>query len=193
MKRAPTKTKYRFRLIQDESLAQLAGVELTKLAEQLKVNDIRQLDAATVCDIVLNDKKHPLRKLPIWGDFDTKTAARKHWIETTRRLISGIQIVTYHVGKREHVSPMFVSAEAPTKKEGSRATRRSHVMTADSLAHDPVFMSAVGTKLRTIFHTLQSLEQYTSARQVPENLSELLATIREAVDAYNGTMASEAA
>src|SRR5258708_29495091 len=80
--------------------AQSAGPALRGIAEKHKVNDIRSLTGEIVWAEIEADRHHPLRQLANYN-VSQHDAARAHFVEVTRRLISGIRIVTVDLPKRK--------------------------------------------------------------------------------------------
>lgn len=74
---------------------QLIGAELLKIAAANRVLDVRLLDKKIVFAAIEADPKHPLRR---FYDWDVKSAARKHWINWTAKLIASVRI-EWKIGK----------------------------------------------------------------------------------------------
>lgn len=167
-----------------EDKGQMVGEELEKIARANKINNIHHLDREMVVQVIEKNPKHRLRSI---YENDPLKARRKHWLEFTAKLISGVRIITVNIGKKQHFEPMFVSAQAPVKQQGSRALRRSHVFRPDALAQDPIFLSAIGSKLRRLVGVLKELEHLTAARPSPPDVQQLLLDIRTSVDSCTST------
>ena len=170
-----------------DELVQLAGRELKKIAQKNKINNVRHLRAADVFAIIEADPNHPLRAL---YDWDLQKAARSHWIDQTRKIIAGLRYVTVSLPDRGQIDPVFYSAEAPVKAEGKEATERTYVLRSDVLEQDPIFMSALGSKLRRLSDVLREIEHLAAARSVPDEVDTLLGELREAWDNYAKKIAS---
>jgi hypothetical protein len=183
----PTKKKATPRLAKrfivpflSESLGQLAGEELEKIAIANKINNIQHLNKEMVLDEVLKNPKHRLRAAGyIW---DVKKAARRNWLDHTQKLISGVRSFTVNISKKKIFEPMFVSAQAPVRQQGSQALRQSHIFRPDMLASDPIFLSALGSKLRRFVGVLKELEHLTASRPAPPDVAQLLLDVRTSVD-----------
>lgn len=158
---------------------QLIGAELLKIAAANRVLDVRLLDKKIVFAAIEADPKHPLRR---FYDWDVKSAARKHWINWTAKLIASVRI-EWKIGKFTRPLPLTISAEIPRLRYG--ATRK-RVLTEDALADDPIFASAVGFRLRNIDTLLSGLETLLACRDKSPDvgLKRLIAGLRAEFDEY---------
>lgn len=164
--------------------SQMVGEELEKIALAQRVNNIRHLDPEMVFKIIENTPSHPLWKV---YEKNKNKAARKHWVDFTRKLITGIRVVTIDAKKRRTFQPVYISAEAPVKTPGSAATRRTRVFASDVLSNDPIFLSAVSGKLRRLVGVLKELEHLTARRPTPPDVQQFLGDVRAAVSSCSLT------
>jgi hypothetical protein len=178
-KSSSRKKKYQVHFLSERD-AQMVGEELDKIAQANQINSINHLDPEMVFKTIENNPRHPL-----WRVYEKNKdkAARKHWLEYTRRLITGVRVVIANVSKRPKVEPAYYSAEAPVRKNGSTVVRRTHIASSDVLANDPIFLSALSGKLRRFVSVLRELEQLASRRPTPPDVMQLLQDVRAAVSA----------
>ncbi len=188
-KRAREKPRYAAAngTLYSEKDAQIIGAALQKIAEANRVSDVRCLDKHLVYEAVEADEAHPLR--PFY-DWNNATAARKFRLEQTARMIRSVRTVTVSMGVRESFAPMFVAAEVADRKG---VLHRSMVIRADSLASDPVFMSALGGKIRMTRDALNGLSAYAAAGSPPADVARLVQALRAAFDAYEAGLRENAA
>ena len=170
--------------------AQVIGVELAKIASANAVDDIRSLDKRLVFEAVQRDPKHPLRQFYEW---DESEAAVKHWLAHTGLLIRSVRIVHVTLGKRSKPQPMFLYDPDHPRRSPNEKTRRGHVLTEDALANDPAFASVLSQQIRMISLAVDRLEHVTSARPSPAEVVTLCESMRAALTAYTGFVASKAA
>lgn len=163
--------------------ADMVGTELEKSAQANRVNGIRHLDPEVVFHEVETRRKHPFRELAGMNWGDDKTAARKHRIEYIRKLISSVQVVVVSSTKRNTFEPVFVSAQASVKTQGSSALRRSSIVRHDMLRHDPAFISYVNAQCRRILGPLAKLEHTASDRALPPEVQLFITNVRAAANA----------
>jgi hypothetical protein len=169
-----------------ESQGQTVGEELLKIAAEHKINNIRSLDAKLVWAILKDDPNHPL-----WSsggyERDVRKAATRYWVDHTKKLIASVRIITMTLPKRVMHEPLFLNCDAPVKKEGSVAKKRVHVLRADVLEQDPLFMSAIGSKIRRLLGVIHELEHLSAERAIPGYMQELIDAVSEATKRYMGT------
>lgn len=160
----------------------LIGAELLKIAEANRIDDIRLLDKRIVFAALEADPNHPLWQ---FYDRDVKSAARKHWIEWTHKLIMSVR-VEYAIGKFTRPLPITLSADLPRAKHG---TTRKRVLTQDAMLNDPVFASAVGIRLRGLDQQLTQLEGLVAAHGGgPIGVEDLLTGLRDQFDGYYSSL-----
>lgn len=162
----------------------MVGEELEKIARANQINNINHLDAEMVFKTIENDPKHPLWKV---YEKNKDKAARKHWLEFTRKLITSVRVVVVQLKARPRFEPVYISAEAPVRKNGSAVLRRSHIAAPDVLANDPIFLSALSGKLRRLVGVLRELEQLAARRPTPPDVLQFLQDVRAAVSACSYT------
>ena len=172
--------------------AEIIGAELRKIAEAHACNNIRQLDKHVVMEEVERDRNSPLRNYLEWDD---KKAGKAYRLQQMGQLIRSIRIVPIKIPKGAMVvpQPMFFSAENVPRYQGDKVIRhRAQVLSEDALNNDPIFMSILGQHIRRMMDSFKALERVSSAR-APEEIQDLVATLREVFDQYQAIVTKQAA
>lgn len=167
----------------DEDDAQMVGIELEKAAQAHQVNGIRHLDAEVIYDDVEKNKKHPFRRLAGLKWNDDIEAARRYRVGYIGKLISSVQVTVVTSNKRKTYESVYVSANAPVVKQGSQATRRSHINRHDAFSNDPAFTSYVNTQCKRIIQPLEKLEHTATSRPLPPEVQQFVMSVRAAANA----------
>jgi len=165
-----------------EADAQIVGTELEQIAQAQQVNGIRHLDADATFALVESNRRHPMRHLFDWND---KSAARKQRVAYMGKLIMSVRIVRVTVAKAKTYAPMYISAQASVVRQGSIATRRTHVMTPDAYTHDPAFASLVNASVGRLMNELKKLEHTANARPLPANIQQFIDDVRASANTNN--------
>jgi hypothetical protein len=167
--------------------ARLIGRELQKIADAQGVQHFRELNERVVFETIEADKEHPLRR---FYDWNMRDAARRHWIECTRKLIRSVQMM-YTGLRREVQLPMTTVCMVP-RTTGNGGTYQARILSEDALRGDPQFVSTLARIIRRNERTLRELETWTECAKAPADIVELRDGLREAYDRYFARTASAA-
>lgn len=170
------------------------GPALVAVAEQMRVNDIRNLDKRALYKVVEADKNHPLRDFVFnCGDAE---AARAYRIDRCGLLIRSIRYIEVDregLNKLAHEAnkkKLFIPAPAPVVEEGSGKTRQCSVLREDLLRHDPSYISAVAGAIRRARDAAASLVDLTTSREPPFAAGELAQKLQDAHLEYEAKLQS---
>jgi hypothetical protein len=167
--------------------AQVIGQELLKIAEANKVGDLRQLSKRIIWAELKNDSSHPLWQF--CPRRDVQSAAEAYWTDWCGRIINWVR-VTVIQGKITYYKPIAVSVE--TSGIQTRPSRRVHVLREDVLTHDPEFASAMGFQIRAVQHAVNRMAWSIGERELPPNMADLYAGLRDCLDRYQASLAPNA-
>lgn len=158
--------------------------ELDKLARHFKVDNVEQLPPRDVFAVIRDDERHPLRK---FFDWDAKKAAEAYWISKTRELIRCVKLV------RLDLPPLGTPEMQIVKLDPSRMkSRPAYVSNGRSYSdprksNDPEFQRQISIQYGAVRNAIARLGHITDCRDgrgVWPELSALVASLREAIGAY---------
>lgn len=146
-----------------EEDVRIIGEELLRIADANRLEHVSLLDKKLVFEAVEADPDNPLRR---FYDWDVTSAARKHWLAFTHKMIMSVRI-EWKIGKFTRPLPITLSANVSSRFKPGPVRRR--ILTADAMQHDPMFASAVGFRLRSVDGLLGQLEGLIGAHgKLPE-------------------------